>query len=153
MRPIPALCSAVLVCSVTVTPALAAQGSTDKDKASEATSTEAVSTSHGLSIGKAVICKNFGRNGTSEEGTTFSPDIQRLYCVTQIKGAKDSVKVQHRWYNGDNLVFSLSLPVKSADWRTQSCINIWPSTNPDWRVDVVVLPEQEVLTTLKFTIK
>jgi hypothetical protein len=107
----------------------------------------------GLTVALAVTAKGIDENGPVGVGTDFTTDDKRVYCITQIKGAKDPVQIEHRWYLNDSKVFSLVLPIKSINWRTQSCITIIPSRVGSWKVDVVLMPQEELLTTLNFTVK
>jgi hypothetical protein len=109
--------------------------------------------SMGLTVGRAVIAKDLDENGPVDPGTEFTTDVKRLYCITQIKGAETPVQIEHRWYLNDNLVFSLPLPIKSVNWRTQSYKTILPDMTGNWKVVVVLMPKEEILTTLPFTVK
>lgn len=109
--------------------------------------------SMGLVVGHAVIARDIDENGPVDAGTEFTLDAKRVYCITQIKGAETPVQIEHRWFLDDKLVFSLPLPIKSVNWRTQSYITLFPSRVGNWKVVVVLLPKEEVLTTLSFTVK
>lgn len=107
----------------------------------------------GLVVGSAVFAKGIDENGPVDPGTDFSTNIKKLYCITQIKGARDTVTIEHRWYLNDKLVFTLPLPIKSVNWRTQSYITIRPEMTGDVKVAVVLMPKEETLTTLTCTVK
>ena len=106
-----------------------------------------------LVVARAVIARGIDENGPVDAGTDFTADVKRLYCITQIKGAQEPVQIEHRWYLNDNLIFSLPLPIKSMNWRTQSYKTILPGMTGAWKVVVVLMPEEEILTTLTFTVK
>jgi hypothetical protein len=107
----------------------------------------------GLAVARAVIAKGIDENGPVDAGTEFSSDVKRVYCITQIKGAQETIQIEHRWYMNDNLISSIPLPIKSLNWRTQSYKTILPSMTGAWKVVVVLMPKEEVLTTLAFTVK
>lgn len=121
--------------------------------ASSAQQTATPANSLGLVVGRAVIAKEMDENGPVDAGTDFTVDVKRLFCITQIKGAVNPVQIEHRWYLNDNLVCTIPLPIKSVNWRTQSYKTILQGMTGSWKVVVVLMPEEEVLTTLAFTVK
>jgi hypothetical protein len=106
-----------------------------------------------LTVARAAIALHLEENEPVEPGDVFPVNVKQLYCFSQIKGAKDSAEIEHRWYWNDDLVFSRPLKVKSANWRTYSIKNIYPYMAGDWMVSIVNTKKEEVLKTLKFTIK
>ena len=108
----------------------------------------------GLTVPWAVLAKGMDeRNNPIEPGTEFRTDVNRIYCITQIKGVKKSATIEHRWYKNGTLISTIELPIKSVMWRTQSYKTITPAMAGDWKVDVVLMPGEELLTTLNFTVK
>jgi hypothetical protein len=107
-----------------------------------------------LSVAAAAIALGLEGYTPVEPGDLFPADVKRLYCYTQIKGAKDSTEIEHRWYWNDDLITSIPLKVKSSNWKTYSIKNIYPGMTGEWMV-AIVNPgnSEEVLKTLKFTIK
>ncbi|MBN2035470.1 MAG: DUF2914 domain-containing protein [Chitinispirillaceae bacterium] len=160
MRLLSAILFSSLIVSISATPAR--QGApkaatTDTASAKAAPGTQKTATrpnSLGLTVPFAVIAKGIddSRNPI-EPGTEFSTDVQRVYCITQIKGVKTSATIEHRWYKNDELACSIELPVKSVMWRTQSYKTITPGMAGKWKVDVVLMPGEEILTTLRFSIQ
>jgi hypothetical protein len=116
------------------------------------TASPAASTS-GLSVANAYIAPNLDNDAEQNPKDSFSADIKRLYCISQIKGAKDTMEIQHRWYLNDNLINTVPLMIKSANWRTYSLKTVLPTMVGDWRVAIVNSSKDEVLQTLKFTVK
>ncbi|MBN1127889.1 MAG: DUF2914 domain-containing protein [Chitinispirillaceae bacterium] len=108
----------------------------------------------GLTVPLAVIASGIDESKNPiGPGTEFRTDVKRVYCITQIKGVKQSANIEHRWYKNETLISTIELPIKSIIWRTQSYKTITPGMAGEWKVEVVLLPGEELLTTLKFTIK
>jgi hypothetical protein len=133
--------------ATTPVPAVTAKSVSDK----QPTATPA--NSLGLTVARAVFAKGIDENGPVDPGTTFTTDVKRLYCITQIKGAKDSALIEHRWFVNDKPVFTLPLAIKSINWRTQSCITVRPEYVGEVKVVVVLMPKEEPLTTMTCTIQ
>jgi hypothetical protein len=110
--------------------------------------------SRGLSVTRVIFARGIDNNKNPiEPGTEFAGDGQRVYCITQIQGAKESVNIEHRWYKDEMLVLSVELPIRSLNWRTHSYKTITSAMAGNWKVDVVLLPGEEVLSTLNFRVK
>ena len=132
-------------------PAATAEAGVSKQAVNQKTA--AAATVSDLSVARAAIALDLQENEPVEPGDVFPANVKQLYCFSQIKGAKDSTEIEHRWYWKDDLVFSRPLKIKSANWRTYSLKNIYPYMTGDWMVSIVNSKKEEVLTTLKFTIK
>jgi len=71
----------------------------------------------------------------------------QLYCFTLIEGATTDTSVDHVWiYQGKEMA-RVSLPVRSAKWRTYSSKRIVPEWKGDWEVRVIDSTGQELTTT------
>ncbi len=84
--------------------------------------------------------------------TSFSSDVQRLFCYTKISGAAADSSVTHVWYHGDNEMARQKLSVKADNWRTWSSKRIVDSWTGEWRVDVLSAPGT-VLESKTFMVK
>lgn len=133
--------------AATPAPAVIAKSVPDKQQAATPAN------SLGLTVGRTMFAKGIDENGPIDPGTTFTTDVKRLYCITQIKGAKDTALIEHRWFVNDKPVFTLPLPIKSINWRTQSCITVRPEYIGEVKVVVVLMPKEETLTTMTCTIQ
>jgi len=69
-------------------------------------------------------------------GTSFSGDVEQLYCFTAINGAEGETSVNHVWYYNDVEMARVNLSVRAATWRTWSSKRIMPYWVGQWRVDV-----------------
>lgn len=58
----------------------------------------------------------------------------QLYCFTRITGADEPTVVYHLWYYGEQLMYSIALPVNSSDWRTWSAKSLQEDKPGEWRV-------------------
>ncbi len=71
---------------------------------------------------------------------TYPADYGKLYCFTRIIGAQKETYVTHVWFYEDQEMARVSLPVRSADWRTYSSKRFLPQWAGDW--SVVIEDEQ-----------
>lgn len=69
--------------------------------------------------------------------TSFSTEVERVFCFTKIIGAEDTTKISHVWYYNDKEMARLELPVKYKSWRTWSSKRIIPEWTGDWRVEIL----------------
>lgn len=104
-----------------------------------------------VEVSRMAICTNIVDREPVEEGERFQVSVGRLYAFTQVLGAKDFVEIGHVWYFNDVERARITLPVRSASWRTYSSKIIQPFEIGDWRVDVVD-PQGEVLKSVSFQV-
>jgi hypothetical protein len=150
MRTITLIVSSALLWSVS----WAQQPAQNAPAATPVTAPPAPATTSGLTVAAASIAIGLEDYVPVEPGKLFPANVQRLYCYSQIKGAQDSMDIEHRWYWNDDLIASIPLKVKSNNWRTYSIKNILPVMTGEWVVAIVNAKNaEEVLKTLKFTIK
>lgn len=60
-----------------------------------------------------------------------------LFCFTQIEGATVETSIDHVWLYQGQVMARVSLPVRSAKWRTYSSKKIIPEWKGVWEVRVV----------------
>jgi hypothetical protein len=106
-----------------------------------------------ITVARAAIATGLNGYEPINPGDSFPPDVKRVYCLSQIKGARDSMQIEHRWYWNDRLIASVPLAIKSINWNTYSIKTILPDMTGEWRVSIVNSQKEEVLQTLKFTVK
>lgn len=134
------------------TPAKAVTASTIATPGAQEIKTKA--NSLGLMVTRAIIAGGIDENNRPvDPGTEFAADGKRVYCITQIEGAKEPVNIEHRWCKNGVLINTVELPIKSLNWRTQSYKTITPTMAGKWKVDVVLMPGEEFLTSVNFTVK
>ena len=86
---------------------------------------------------EAAICRNVVDRVPIGRGSVFHTDTERLYCFTKVVGAKTDTTITHHWYMNGRLKASVTLPVKSASWRTWSSKKITPNDTGDWMVEIL----------------
>jgi hypothetical protein len=84
--------------------------------------------------------------------TSFSGDVEKLYCFTKIVSNQDEGSVFHVWLHNDRVMARVELPTKAKVWRTWSSKKILPSWNGKWRVDIES-PDGTLLGSKEFEIK
>jgi len=88
-------------------------------------------------LAEAAICRNVVDRVPIGRGSVFHTDTGRLYCFTKVVGAKTDTTITHHWYMNGKLKASVTLPVKSASWRTWSSKKITPNDTGDWMVEIL----------------
>jgi len=144
MRIITAFSLSLLICS-----SLAAQSL----KSEAAPQIQSSQTPSKLTLTKAVIALNVNNLEPEDISDTFPSEVKRLFCFTQVKGATEPEEIQHRWYWNDDLFSSVQLKITTGNFRTYSAKTILPTMTGDWRVVIVNSKNEEILYTLKFTVK
>ncbi len=84
---------------------------------------------------------------------SFPVSVGKVFCFSHIKGAEDSVEIEHKWYLGEDLRSAVTLPVKSSSWRTASSKRIDSTCVGAWKVEVVDAASGNVLQTAVFSIQ
>jgi hypothetical protein len=83
---------------------------------------------------------------------TYPAQLGKLYCFSLIKGATTETSVDHVWlYEGKEMA-RVTLPVRSAKWRTYSSKRIVPEWKGEWEVRVVG-PAGIEMTTVQFKVE
>jgi hypothetical protein len=83
------------------------------------------------------ICRDVVDRTPLGLGSVFTVSAGKLYCFTKVTGAQENTKITHNWFRNGKLKASITLPVKSASWRTWSEKKITPGDNGDWMVEVL----------------
>jgi hypothetical protein len=71
------------------------------------------------------------------EATSFSANVDKVWCWTLIKGAKKETYVTHEWYYGDKKMAEVKLDVKYPSHRTWSRKTILKEWTGNWKVKVI----------------
>lgn len=106
----------------------------------------------GIRVTEAVICRNVVERIPQEPGDVFPSSVEKLYAFTRVEGATVETQIKHLWFYNDRLMAEVSLPVRSANWRTYSSKRILPQWKGQWRVDITTA-EGLLLKSLHFTIE
>ncbi len=83
---------------------------------------------------------------------SYRADFGKLFCFTRIVGAQGDTEVTHVWYYQENEIARVTLPVKSADWRTYSSKRFLPQWSGNWRV-VILDGELNEIATIPFLLE
>jgi hypothetical protein len=83
------------------------------------------------------ICRNVVDRTPVGVDSVFSTNVGKIYCFTKVVGAQKETQVTHNWFKNGKLQSSITLPVKSASWRTWSLKEIRASDAGDWMVEVL----------------
>jgi hypothetical protein len=105
-----------------------------------------------LTVEEAMIASRVENLNPVGPDVAFDASIGKLYCFTRIKSSQPPTVIKHLWFQGDRMVMEVTLPIKSASWRTYSTKTILPSASGPWKVDVTS-EDGTVLKTLSFTIR
>jgi len=90
-----------------------------------------------IQLAEAVICRSIEDRTPIASASVFSASVGQLFCFTKVVGATTDTAIIHHWYLNGKLKASVTLPVRSASWRTWSSKKITPSETGDWMVEVV----------------
>ena len=105
-----------------------------------------------LTIEKLVICTSIEDRQPVGVDSTFSKDVGKLYCFSNITGAEKQCSISQVWYYKDEQMANIKLNVKAKTWRTWSSKKIVSFATGQWRVDIVS-EKGDVLASKKFTIE
>ena len=90
-----------------------------------------------IRLAEAIICRSIENRSPIASASVFSDTVGKLYCFTKVVGAATDTAIVHHWYLNGKLKTSVTLPVRSASWRTWSSKKISPGETGDWMVEVV----------------
>lgn len=105
-----------------------------------------------LTVADIAVCRGVADRTPVEKGEIFPADVGALYCFTRIAGAGAGTEVTHEWFYQNRRLSQVSLPVRSADWRTFSKKTITPGQTGQWRVEIRS-PGGDLLTQVYFLIQ
>jgi hypothetical protein len=94
-------------------------------------------TESSLKVTRMVLCDGVENREPTNASVDFTPDVNRVYCYTEIKDAGDPCTISHRWYYGEQLMAEIPLNVQGARYRTWSSKQIVPKATGEWKVEVV----------------
>ncbi len=105
-----------------------------------------------LSVVDGVITSAIENQMPVDRIESYRADYGKLYCFTRITGAQADTEVTHVWYFHDDELARVTLPVKSADWRTYSSKRFLPQWVGEWRV-VILDEDQKEIATIPFRLE
>lgn len=104
-----------------------------------------------LTVFRASICYNIVEHEPLDIGTTFTNDVNKLYCFSEIMGAKTDTHIFHVWHYMGVERARVKLRVADTRWRTSSSKLIQAYETGSWEVQIVD-SEDNVIKILKFNI-
>ncbi len=105
-----------------------------------------------LRITESAICRNVVNRTPVDVSDRFPSTVGKVYTFTRVVGAEGETVVKHLWFYGDRLMAEVTLPVRSANWRTYSSKIILPGWKGKWRVDITT-EDGILLKSLEFVIE
>ncbi len=90
-----------------------------------------------IQLAEAIICRSIENRSPIASASVFSDTVGQLFCFTKVVGATADTAIIHHWYLNGKLKASITLPVRSASWRTWSSKKISPGETGDWMVEIV----------------
>lgn len=97
-----------------------------------------------VSVAEGVITTLIADRAPVDEIASYPAQKGKLYCFTRIVGAEGETQVTHVWLYQDKEMARVTLPVRSASWRTHSSKNILPAWSGEWKVQILDESGQEV---------
>ncbi len=71
------------------------------------------------------------------ETTVFPAGIEKISCLTRLKGLAAPTSVTHVWYRDGKTMARVDLNVASSNWRTWSSKRLLPYWKGHWEVKVL----------------
>lgn len=105
-----------------------------------------------LTVDEIQICTSVEDRTPVGADTSFSSDVETLYCFTKIKNSGERTTVAHSWYYNEKEVSRVDLNVGTPSWRTWSLKTIPPSYKGEWKV-YVLASDGSILASKSFEIK
>jgi hypothetical protein len=104
-----------------------------------------------LTVFRAAVCYNIVEHEPLDIGTTFTNDVNRLYCFSEIMGAKTNTHITHVWYYKGAERARVKLRVHDTRWRTYSSKLIQKYETGTWKIQIIDSKEN-IIKVLKFNI-
>ena len=102
-------------------------------------------------VARAVVCTDVVEREPVGAAESFSGDVERLFCFTEIRGL-EGTSITHAWIHEGKTHARVELPVRSNRWRTWSTKNIAPALTGQWQVKVLDA-DGIVLATREFVVE
>lgn len=104
-----------------------------------------------LTVFRASICYNIVEHEPLDIGATFTNDVDKVYCFSEIMGAKTKTHITHVWYYMGAERARKQLRVHDTRWRTYSSKRIQSFETGNWEVQIID-SKQNILKVIKFNI-
>lgn len=97
-----------------------------------------------VKVAEGVITTQIVERAPVDELENYPAQKGQLFCFTKLVGAEGETSVTHVWLYQDKEMARVTLPVRSASWRTYSSKNILPEWSGEWKVQVLDEAGEEV---------
>ena len=104
-----------------------------------------------LTVFRASICYNIVEHEPLDIGATFTNNVGKVYCFSEIMGAKTNTLIKHVWYYMGAERARKQLRVSDTRWRTYSSKLIQSFETGNWEVQIID-SKDNILKVLKFNI-
>ncbi|MCP3901145.1 MAG: DUF2914 domain-containing protein [Desulfobacteraceae bacterium] len=104
-----------------------------------------------LTVFRASVCYNIVEHEPLDIGTTFTNDVNKVFCFSEIMGAKTNTHITHVWYYMGAERAKVKLRVNGTRWRTSSSKIIQQHEIGNWEIQIKDANEN-IIKVLKFNI-
>ncbi len=102
-------------------------------------------------LGRALMCESIENFQPVNPAVVFSIGNEEVYCYSEFDPVYEKVKIFHKWFKKDKLIFSMPLTLSPPKWASLSKIQLRNADKGPWRVEIQDL-EGNILKTLRFGI-
>ena len=85
----------------------------------------------------AVVCQDVVDRNPVGSGDVFAKETAIIYCFCRVVGVEGEGSITHNWYHKGTLKASVTLPVRSINWRTWSAKSMSPEWTGEWMVEIL----------------
>ena len=150
MKRLTIACGTSVVLAMVATP-IAAWQTEPADEPRESAPAEERQQEESVQVARAVACLEVKDREPVSIDTVFSNHTEQIYCWTHVEGASDPTDIQHVWIREGEEMARVTLPVRSASWRTYSSKKMLPTWTGAWKVEVRDAANN-LLKTVEFTV-
>ena len=98
---------------------------------------EPTAASSGVRVENVTVCQNVVDRMPIGKADVFSKDLEKVFCFCKVVGATSPTQITFNWYYQGSMKSTVSLPVRSASWRTWSYKTISPEMTGEWMVEIL----------------
>ncbi len=100
---------------------------------------------------RGLMCESIENFQPVNPAVVFSIGNEEVYCYSEFDPVYEKVKIFHKWFKKDKLIFSMPLTLSPPKWASLSKIQLRDADKGPWRVEIQDL-EGNILKTLRFGI-
>lgn len=99
---------------------------------------------------QAVMCEAIENFQPRNPAVVFSISQGEVFCFSDFDPVFEKTQIFHKWYNKDNLIFTIPLTLTPPKWSSFSRIQIRSADKGPWRVEIRD-ENDTLLQTLRFS--